>query len=46
MIGVREWLAQKSNQGSGQQAEPTGQNAMSYAEVGKPYWMLSAFPKN
>jgi hypothetical protein len=46
MIGVREWLAQKSNQGLGQQAEPTGQNELSYAEAGKPYWMLTAFHKN
>jgi len=50
MGGVGEWFAPKSNQGTDQLSAPTGaaagQNTMSYAETGKPFWMLSAFPKN
>jgi adhesin transport system outer membrane protein len=45
--GMPEWLAPKSNQGADQPSGATGgQSTLSYAESGKPFWMLTAFPKN
>jgi adhesin transport system outer membrane protein len=47
MTGVREWFVQKSNQGTGPvTASSEQQPPLSYVETGKPYWMLTAFPKN
>jgi adhesin transport system outer membrane protein len=47
MLGAKEWFAQKSNQGTNQPMALSDQQAsLSYAEPGKPFWMLTAFPKN
>ena len=41
--GLPAWLAPKPDQASG---GATGQGALSYADAGKPFWMLTAFSKN
>jgi hypothetical protein len=52
MLGAAEWFAQKKGPGAD---EPTvlygdtaGQKSMSYAaaEAGKPFWLLTAFPRD
>jgi outer membrane protein, adhesin transport system len=45
-----DWLAPNSNPGTDKPSVPAGaaagQSALSYADSGKPFWMLTAFPKN
>ncbi len=47
-LNPSEWFAQKPNQGmdASSAGASAGQGALSYADSGKPLWMLSAFPKN
>jgi adhesin transport system outer membrane protein len=49
MLGVSEWFAQKQAPVADQPVvlHPDGQQSMSYAgEPGKPYWLLTAFPRD
>jgi len=45
-----DWLTPNSNPGTDKPSVPTGtaagQSALSYADSDKPFWMLTAFPKN
>jgi len=46
MLGVSEWFAEKKVPSADQPVvlHADGRQSMSYAEPGKPYWLLTAFP--
>jgi hypothetical protein len=49
MLGVSEWFTQKKAQAADQPVvlHADGRQSMSYTgEPGKPYWLLTAFPRD
>jgi adhesin transport system outer membrane protein len=48
MLGVSEWFAEKKAPSADQPVvlHADGSQSMSYADAGKPYWLLTAFPRD